>query len=112
MNKASYYVNEYANTFLLYLQNGNNEAIDKLITRIYLDLSDDVIKICKMRNSRSNDTLLGALRDVNNKWNAIGRGLEKKTGFPILKENGFLIAWFNTMPEIKYPYVKRYGPIN
>lgn len=65
-----------------------------------------------MRNSRSNNTLLGALRDVNNKWNAIGRGLKKKTGLPILKENGFLIAWFNTMPEIKYPYVKRYGPIN
>lgn len=112
MNKASYYVNEYANTFLLYVRNGDDEAFDKLITRIYLDLSDDVIKICKMRNSRSNDTLLGALREVNNKWSAIGRGLEKKTGLPILKENGFLIAWFNTMPEIKYPYVKRYGPIN
>lgn len=112
MNKASYYVNEYANTFLLYLQNGNEEAIYKLIIRIYLDLSDDVIEICKMRNSRSNDTLFGALRDVNNKWNAIKRGFEKKIGLSILKENGFLIAWFDTMPEIKYPYVKRYGPIN
>ena len=111
MNKASYYVDEYTNTLLLFVRNGNEEAINKIIIRIYMDLSDDVIEICKMRNSRSNNTFFGALRDINDKWNAIGRGFEKKIGVPILKENGFLITWFDTMPEIKHLYVKRYGPI-
>lgn len=111
MNKASYYVNEYANTLLLYYENGNERAFNDIITKIYLDLCNDADEICEMRHSKTANTLLGALRDTNNKWNAIRRGFEKRIGLPIIKENGFVNVWFDTMPEIKHLYEKRYGAI-
>lgn len=94
MNKASYYVNEYANTLLLYYENGNERAFNDIITKIYLDLCNDVDEICEMRHSKTATTLLGAMRDTNNKWNAIRRGFEKKIGLPVLTKNGFINSWF------------------
>lgn len=111
MNKALYYVDKYADALLIYVTNGNQAEIDRIITELYMDLSNDVTEICEMRHSRTNNTFFGALRDTNNKWNAIKRGFEKRIGFPIIKENGFVNAWFDTMPEIKHLYEKRYGAI-
>ena len=88
MLKASYFVNEYASTLLLYYENKNEQAINDIITKIYMALCDDVEEICETRHSRSNDTFFGAIKEVNDKWNAIRRGFEKKIGLPALAKNG------------------------
>lgn len=109
--KAKAYVEEYANTILLFYKNGCLDEIDKIIKMILIRLSEDVEDICEMRHSTHNNTLIGAIKQENDKWNAIGKGLEKKIGLPVLKRDGFSWFWFKEMPEIQHLYEKRYGKI-
>ena len=109
--KASYFVNEYANTLLLYYENKNEQAINNIITKIYMTLCDDVKEICETRHSHNINTLFGAIKEVNDKWNAIGRGFKKKIGLPVLAKNGFVKLLFEQMPQIESLYVRKYGPI-
>lgn len=111
MQKAKYYVDQYADAILLLMQNNVQRGVDEIIEQIFKSLSEDVSEICEKRHSRHNNAFFGALFEVNDKWNAIERGFEKKIGLPVLKKNGFAIAWFNEMPEIKPLYEERYGQI-
>ena len=109
--KAKEYVEEYANAILLFYKNGYLDEIDKIIKTIFISLSEDVEDICEMRHSRSNDTLFGAIKQENDKWNAIRKGFEKKIGLPVLKRDGFARFWFKEIPAIQHLYEKQYGKI-
>lgn len=109
--KAKEYVEEYANTILLFYQNGLLDEIDKIIKTIFISLSEDVEDICKMRHSTHNNTLIGAIKQENDKWNAIRKGFEKKIGLPVLKRDGFARLWFKEMPAVQRLYEKQYGKI-
>lgn len=109
--KAKEYVEEYANTILLFYQNRQLDEIDKIIKTIFISLSEEVEDICEMRHSRSNDTLFGAIKQENDKWNAIRKSFEKKIGLPVLKRDGFVRFWFKEIPLVQHLYEKRYGKI-
>ena len=109
--KAKEYVEEYANAILLFYKNGYLDEIDKIIKTIFISLSEDVEDICEMRHSTHNNALFGAIKQENDKWNAIRKGFEKKIGLPVLKRDGFVRFWFEEMPEIQHLYEKRYGKI-
>lgn len=109
--KAKGYVEEYANAILFFYKNGCLDEIDKIINKIFISLSEDVKDICEMRHSTHNNALFGAIKQENDKWNAIRKGFEKKIGLPVLKRDGFARFWFKEMPEIQHLYEKRYGKI-
>lgn len=109
--KTKEYVDEYATTILLFYQNRNLDEIDKIIKKIFISLSEEVEDICKIRHSTHNNALFGAIKQENDKWNAIRRGFEKKIGLPVLKRDGFARFWFKEMPAIQRLYEKQYGKI-
>lgn len=109
--KAKEYVEEYANTILLLYEKRHLDEIDKIIKKIFISLSEDVEDICEMRHSTHNNALFGAIKETNDKWNAIRRGFEKKIGLPVLKRDGFARFWFKEMPAVQHLYEKRYGKI-
>lgn len=109
--KAKEYVEEYANAILFFYKNGCLDEIYKIIEKIFISLSEDVEDICEMRHSTHNNTLISAIKQTNDKWNAIRKGFEKKIGLPVLKRDGFAWSWFKVMPEIQHLYEKRYGKI-
>ena len=83
--KAKEYVEEYANTILLFYQNRQLDEIDKIIKTIFISLSEEVEDLCEMRHSTHNNALFGAIKQENDKWNAIRKSFEKKIGLPVLK---------------------------
>lgn len=109
--KAKEYVEEYTNTILLFYQTGQLDEIDKIIKKIFISLSEEVKDICEMRHSTHNNSLFGAIKQENDKWNAIMRGFEKKIGLPVLKRDGFARLWFKEMPAVQRLYEKQYGKI-
>lgn len=62
MNKALYYVDKYADALLIYVTNGNQAEIDRIIYELYMDLSNDVTEICEMRHSRTNNTFFWSIK--------------------------------------------------
>lgn len=109
--KAKEYVEEYANTILLFYQNRQLDEIDKIIKKIFISLSEEVNDTCEMRHSTHNNALIGAIKQTNDKWNAIRKGFEKKIGLPVLKRDGFARFCFKGIPEIQHLYEKQYGKI-
>lgn len=109
--KAKEYVEEYANTILYFYQKRHLDEIDKIIKTIFISLSEDVEDLCEMRHSTHNNSLFGAIKQENDKWNAIRKGFEKKIGLPVLKKDGFARLWFKEIPEIQHLYEKQYGKI-
>lgn len=109
--KAKEYVEEYANAILLFYQNRQLDEINKIIRTIFISLNEEVNDICEMRHSTHNNALFGAIKQENDKWNAIRKGFEKKIGLPVLKRDGFVRFWSKEIPEVQRLYEKQYGKI-
>ena len=69
-------------------------------TKLLVELSKEVDTLYKNRRGKSNSALVGVIKEINQKWNAIGTLFEKKYGVSPLKRNGFLEYWKSQIPEL------------
>lgn len=90
--KAKDYVEKYCDKIAA----GDNSAMREL----FLDLSQDVISLCKSRNVRFAKGQISVIKEVNEKWNAIARKMKKEKGKDVLREDGFILLWRQRLPEL------------
>lgn len=89
--------NEYVNLYYEKIINGDSNAVQTMV----LSLSDEVIDICNRRNVKRLDAQVGAIREVNDKYNAIVRIVNSRYGSPIMKQDGFINFWCRRIPELE-----------
>ena len=68
---------------------------------LFLEISDEVVDICKKRNVSSNSAFASVMKEINDKWNAICRLFVKFHGFSPLQEDGFINSYLDKMPELQ-----------
>lgn len=73
---------------------------DEEVYNLFMELSKEVEEICMTRHVKSNQAFAAVVREINDKWNAIGRLLHQKYRTEYLKKDGFLAFWKNEMPEL------------
>lgn len=67
---------------------------------ILMAFSDDMLEVCKVRNVKRNEAVVGVIKEQNQKWNAMIHIFEKKHGECMLAPNGFLHFWMKKL-ELK-----------
>lgn len=67
--------------------------LPKLVVLLINEMSNEVIALCDARHSRSNSTVDGALKEMNQRYNVVVDMCEKKYGCPVLARSGFLKYW-------------------
>ena len=90
--KAKEYVEKYCDK----IASGDNSVMREL----FLDLSQEVISLCKSRNVRFAKGQISVIKEVNEKWNAIARKMKKEKGEDVLREDGFILLWRQKLPEL------------
>lgn len=90
---------EYFEKYFTDLDDISVDESNERIIKFMQDLKDETISICDMRHSRLNRSCEGALKDQNNKFNAVGNLIEKKYGRPLFKRNGFINFWHRRFEE-------------
>lgn len=74
---------------------------DGPISKLFIDLSVEMKEILLKRNAKTNNAVDNVIREMNDKWNAIGRMFTKKYGESPLKENGFRIGMYTMLEANK-----------
>ncbi len=95
--KARDYYDKYSSDLLYDSKINSHVAIFDL----FMEISDEVVDICKQRNVSSNDAVASVIKEINDKWNAICRLFVKFHGFSPLKEDGFINYYLDQIPELK-----------
>lgn len=91
--KAKEYFEKYFADLESTDENPNNEIFAERALTFFKEMSNEVIDICDARGSRSDSACEGALKEQNQKFNAVANMVEKKFGHPFLKRNSFLDYW-------------------
>lgn len=67
--------------------------VNKACVDLMVEMSGEIIKLCEGRHSSSNSAVEGAIKEMNQRFNAVRDMCEKKYGEPILKRNGLKNYW-------------------
>lgn len=81
--KAIEYFKKYKNTI-----NTPEGAADLMI-----EMSKEVQTIADMRHTQSDEAAKAIVKELNQKWNAIARLVEKNLGHRYMKTDGFMTFW-------------------
>ena len=73
---------------------------DSAMREMFLDLSQEVVSLCKSRNVQFAKGQISVIKEVNEKWNTIARKMKKEKGEDILREDGFILLWRQRLPEL------------
>lgn len=87
--KAKEYFTKYEQNIMSSDQSVSNRAFHDMAA----DLVAEVQQLIKVRDPKKPSGLAGILREVNQKFNAIGRLFKEKYGESILATDGFLTYW-------------------
>lgn len=72
-----------------------------LISRsMLLEFREELRGMIEKRGITTNDGAVGAILEMNTKWNALGRRIEEKIGIPMLKKNGFRNVMVRQLPGL------------
>lgn len=95
--KAKEYFTKYEQNIMSPDQATSNRAVSDMAA----DLVAEVQQLIKVRDPKKPSGLAGILREVNQKFNAIGRLFKEKYGEPVLAKDGFLTYWDSafTIPD-------------
>ena len=89
--------------FEKYFENANTvEEINEGSKSMFRDFMKEFDEIKKQRNVKTDDGIIGVVRELNDKWNAVAGKLERKFSVKVLKRN---VIW-NVLLEgcgSKYP---------
>lgn len=84
---------EYFEKYFTDLDSISAEEIENRLRAFFKAMNAESRDICNMRHVKLDSGVLGVLREQTNKWNAVGRLIEKKYGVLLLKQDGFINYW-------------------
>lgn len=89
--KAKEYIEKYGTKITDEAEAGNTESASKLISELF----EEITAISNARNCKTTEAILAVVKEVNQKYNAIQRGIT------CLKPDAIKIIMFDRMPELK-----------
>lgn len=94
--KAKDYFEKYESLIFTDIREESTTYTSKLVA----ELSKETTTLYKNRGGKSDSAMVGAIKEINQKWNAICTLFEKKHGMSPLIRNGFLEYWKHKIPEL------------
>ena len=84
-----------------YFEKYKKNICDKeILIELLKEMNKEVGDIAKVRHATSDDAIRAIVKEINLKWNALGKMLEKEYRQPVLKEDGFLNYWKAKIPQL------------
>lgn len=80
-------------------QTANKEARGKIITDIFIEMSAEGSQLGKTRNIQREEALTAIIEEMNGKWNALVRLVEKEFGAGVLVRDVFRKVWAEQLKE-------------
>ena len=89
--KAKDYVEKYGTVIMAEAEKGETKSACGLISELFAE----VTTISEARNCKTTEAILSVVKEVNQKYNAIQRGI------PCLKPDAIKMLMMDKMPELK-----------
>ena len=100
--KAKEYMEKYGDAII---KETLKPEVSEAVKSFMQDLLDEVLALRKQRNALRGAAIIAVFDEINKKYNAVARLLEKKAGEPVLKKDGFkkiCCKHFETEPYMSY----------
>ena len=94
--KAKDYFTKYENA----LVSPDSEECCNAIANMLNEMNSEVQNLLKVRHVKTDAGTFPIFKEMNQKWNAIVRLLEKKYGATPIVEDGFQLYWVSRMPQL------------
>lgn len=83
------------------IDSGKVEDIKTVVSDMILNMNDEVEELCKKRHVQFDNGVYSIIKEMNDKWNAVARLVEKDyRQSPILRD-GYKKFWINQIPELE-----------
>ncbi len=79
------------------LSKSMNDAVLEMIK----EMSEEIQTLLNQRHCKTDSAVAGAVREINDRYNALARRLNEEQGFGVLKINGLASFWISRIPELK-----------
>lgn len=83
------------------IDDGHTDNIKTVAQGIILDMNREVTELCEKRNVKFDRGLFSIIKEMNDKWNAIVRLLEREYGQSPIIRDGYKKVWIAQIPELK-----------
>ena len=80
-------------------QAADKEARGKIVTEIFIEMSAEGSQLGKTRNIQRQEALIAIIEEMNGKWNALVRLVEKEFGAGVLVRDMFRKVWAEQLKE-------------
>ena len=78
----------------------DDRALYFISKSLLIEFHNELSDMIKKRGITTDDGAVGAILEMNTKWNALGRRIEEKIGIPMLKRNGFRNIMVRQLPGL------------
>lgn len=68
---------------------------------IFVEFNDEMVDIIRLRKSQRDSSVAAVVREQNDKWNALCRIFEERTGGACLEKDRFLKFWVEAIPDMR-----------
>ncbi len=99
--KAKDYFNREIAEARMAIEKQENNLLDDVTYRIYMDFKTELQEILKKRNVKIDRGFVSAVKELNAKWNSLAGLFEKELGVPILHKDGFKNAMQIWIPGLE-----------
>lgn len=83
------------------IDSGKAEDIKTVVSDMILNMNDEVEELCEKRHVQFDRGIYPIIKEMNDKWNAVVRLVEKDyRQSPILRD-GYKKFWINQIPELE-----------
>ena len=80
-------------------QAADKEARGKIVIEIFIEMSAEGSQLGKTRNIQREEALMAIIEEMNGKWNALVRLVEKEFGAGVLVRDVFRKVWTEQLKE-------------
>lgn len=102
--KAKEYYEKYKEPLMAH----DSETLFKGIHDFMQDLSDEMNDLIEKRHCQKHDSIIGVIKEINQKYNSVRSMFEKEYGYAPIKRNGFNRAIVKVIPEYAEKLITTY----
>ena len=91
---------EYYTKYKDLIMSSDGKVSEKAAADLIMEFFGEVNTLSKQRNIQTDKAMVGALKELDIKWESLCNLFYKEYGFNVLRRNAFMDFWVEKIPEI------------